>query len=110
MHLLKVAYYVGSTKGMIDYIKKDAAKTFIVATEVGIIHAIRKVVDDKTIIPAPSHEDNTCACSECAYMKKNTLDKLYSCLLNGYPEIQINESLRRKALIPINRMLEISKN
>jgi quinolinate synthase len=110
MHLLKVAHYVGSTKGMIDYIKKDAAKAFIVATEVGIIHAIRKVAYDKTIIPAPSHEDNTCACSECAYMKSNTLEKLYFCLLNGYPEVEINESLRRKALIPINRMLEISRN
>lgn len=95
---------------MIDYIKKDAGKKFIVATEAGILHAIKKEAGGKIIIPAPVREDNTCACSECAYMKKNTLEKLYSCMLHGHPEIEIDEALRIKALDPIHRMLEISKN
>jgi quinolinate synthase len=110
LHLIKVAHYTGSTTGMIDYIKKDAGKEFIVATEAGILHAIKKEAGGKIIIPAPVREDNTCACSECAYMKKNTLEKLYSCMLHGHPEIEIDEALRMKALDPIHRMLEISKN
>lgn len=110
MHLLQVAHYVGSTTGMINYVKKEDNDRFIVATEAGILHAMQKEVPHKTLIPAPSHEDNTCACSECFYMKKNTLPKLLSCMVNETPVIEIEESLRLKALRPIERMLEISKN
>lgn len=110
MHVLKVAQYIGSTTGIIDFIKKSKAKTFIVATEVGIVHGIRKEVEDKIIIPAPVNENNTCACSECAYMKKNTLEKLYLCLLNEYPVVEIDEPLRQKALKPMKRMLELCKS
>ena len=110
MHLLKVAHYIGSTTGMIDYIRKSLSNTFSVATEAGILHALRKEAGGKVVIPAPVGEDNSCACSECAYMKKNTLEKLYWCLLYSHPEIKIEESLRVKALRPINRMLEISRN
>lgn len=110
MHLLQVAHYVGSTTGMINYVKKDTSEKFIVATEAGILHAMQKEVPDKTLIPAPSHEDNTCACSECFYMKKNTLPKLLSCMVNETPVIEVEESLRLKALAPIQRMLEISRN
>jgi quinolinate synthase len=81
---------------------------FIVATEAGILFKMQQEVPDKVLIPAPSHEDNTCACSECAFMKMNTLQKLYDCLLNETPEINIPEDIRTKALIPIERMLQFS--
>lgn len=110
MHLLQVAHYVGSTTGMINYVKNNNDEKFIIATEAGILHAMQKEVPQKTLIPAPSHEDNTCACSECGFMKKNTLAKLLSCMINEYPVIEVEESLRLKALRPIQRMLEISKN
>jgi quinolinate synthase len=110
MHLLQVAHYVGSTTGMIDFVRKDPARKFIVATEAGILHAMEKEMPGKVLIPAPTNENNTCACSECGYMKKNTLDKLLACMLNESPVIEVEESLRQKALLPIQRMLEISKN
>ncbi len=109
-HLLKVAHYVGSTTGMINYVKNNPFEKYIIATEAGILHAMQKEVPGKVLIPAPTHEDNTCACSECAFMKKNTLAKLLSCMVNGYPAIDVEESLRLKALVPIQRMLEISRN
>ena len=109
-HLLQVAHYVGSTTGMISYVKRTDAEKFIVATEAGILHAMQKEVPGKFLIPAPSHEDNTCACSECGFMKKNTLAKLLACMVRETPAIEVEESLRRKALVPMQRMLEISKN
>jgi quinolinate synthase len=109
-HLLQVAHYVGSTTGMINYVKKTDGEKFIIATEAGILHAMQKEVPGKVLIPAPSHEDNTCACSECGFMKKNTLAKLLACMINEEPEINVEESLRLKALLPIQRMLEISKS
>jgi len=106
-HVLKVANYIGSTKGMLNYVKTDDCQEFIVATEAGILHQMSKDVPNKSLIPVPIAEDNTCACSECAFMKMNTLEKLYNCLLNEQPEILVNEELAEKALLPINRMLEI---
>lgn len=108
MHLLKLADYIGSTAGIIQYVKNTDAQEFIIATEAGILHEIGKQAPNKTLIPAPSREDNTCACSECAFMKVNTLKKLYDCLLNEGPEVLVEEGIREKALIPIERMLEIS--
>lgn len=107
-HILKVAQYVGSTSGMINFVKTDSSQKFIVATEAGILFKMQQEVPDKVLIPAPSHEDNTCACSECAFMKMNTLQKLYNCLLHETPEITMTEEVREKALIPIERMLELS--
>jgi quinolinate synthase len=109
-HLLKVAHYVGSTTGMINFVKNDSATDYIIATEAGILHQMTKVVPHKNFIPAPTHEDNTCACSECAFMRLNTLEKLYLCLKYEMPEILVPEAIRVKALLPIQRMLEISKN
>jgi len=106
--ILKAAHYIGSTSGIINFIKTDPAAVFIVATEAGILHELSKAVPEKTLIPAPSTEDNTCACSECAFMKVNTLEKLYLCLKNESPEIIINEALRIEALKPIQKMLELS--
>ncbi|MGG7033685.1 MAG: quinolinate synthase NadA [Flavobacterium sp.] len=107
--ILETAAYVGSTAGMIDYVKKDSNHKFIVATEAGILHKMHQEVPEKILIPAPSNEDNTCACSECGYMKMNTLQKLYDCLLNETPEINVAENIIEKALKPIERMLELSK-
>lgn len=108
-HILKTASYIGSTAGMIDYVKTNPNQKFIVATEVGILHKMQQEVPEKTLIPAPSHENNSCACSECGYMKMNTLQKLYDCLLNEFPTIEIPESIRQKAFLPIERMLVLSQ-
>lgn len=109
-HILETASYIGSTAGMIDYVQSSYAQKFIVATEAGILHKMQEAVPEKILIPAPSFEDNTCACSECAFMKKNTLQKVYDCLVNESPEILVAEDIREKALIPIQRMLELSKS
>ena len=108
-HILETASYIGSTAGMIDYVKTNSNAKFIVATEAGILHKMQQEVPHKMLIPAPAKDDNTCACSECGYMKMNTLQKLYDCLLNETPEINVPESIRKKALLPIERMLELSK-
>lgn len=108
--LLKVAHYVGSTAGMIDFVRKDSSTQFIVATEAGILYAMSREVPGKLLIPAPSKEDNTCACSECAFMKLNTLEKIYNCIVNEYPVIDLDESLRLSALQPVLKMLELSQN
>ncbi|WP_395050504.1 quinolinate synthase NadA [Flavobacterium sp.] len=108
-HILKTAAYIGSTAGMIEFVKKDPNHKFIVATEAGILHKMQQEVPHKILIPAPAKDDNTCACSECPYMKMNTLQKVYDCLLNESPEITIPANIMKKALIPIERMLELSK-
>jgi len=107
-HILKTANYIGSTAGMINYVKTNPGNKFIVATEAGILHKMKQEVPNKILIPAPSNEDNTCACSECPYMKMNTLQKVYDCLLNESPEVNVPDDIREKALIPIERMLELS--
>jgi len=108
-HILKIADYIGSTSGMLNFIKHDDSKTFIVATEAGILHQLAKETFGKLLIPAPTHVNNVCACSECAFMKLNTLEKLYNCLKNESPEIMISESLIQQAIKPIKRMLELSQ-
>ena len=108
-HILQTAKYVGSTAGMINFVKTDPNHKYIVATEAGILHKMQQEVPHKILIPAPAKEDNTCACSECGYMKMNTLQKLYNCLLNESPEVTVPEDIIKKALIPIERMLELSK-
>ena len=107
-HLLKVAKYVGSTSGLLNYVKTSKAKKFIVATEVGILHKMHQESPDKILIPAPVDDDN-CNCSECFYMKMNTMQKLYLCLKYELPEVSVEEELRKKALVSIERMLELSK-
>lgn len=108
-HILKTATYVGSTAGMINYVKEHPTGKFIVATEVGILHKMKQEVPTAELIPAPVKEDTTCACSECAYMKVNTMQKLYNCLVTESPTIEVNKTIRERALIPIQRMLDISK-
>lgn len=108
-HMLKVAKYIGSTSGLLNHVRNSNKEKFIVATEAGILFQMMQENPDKTIIPAPAKENNTCACSECAYMKMNTLKKLYLCLKYELPDIEVDRELAKKAIIPINRMLEISK-
>jgi len=105
----KVANYIGSTSGMIEYVKTSDCKEFIVATEAGILHKMKKEVPHKSLIPAPIHQNVTCACSECPYMKLNSIEKLYLCMKYELPDIEVPEEIRKRALLPIERMLEISK-
>ncbi|HEX9600315.1 MAG TPA: quinolinate synthase NadA [Mariniflexile sp.] len=108
-HILNTATYIGSTSGMINFVKAHPEEKFIVATEAGILHKMQLEMPNTELIPAPAVEDNTCACSECHFMKMNTLQKLYDCLLNESPQIEVPEHIRERALLPIERMLELSK-
>lgn len=104
--VLDISHYIGSTSGLLNFVEKDLAQTFIVATEAGILYEMKKRCPEKTFIPAPV-EDETCACSECAFMKLNTLEKLYLCLEHEQPEVQLSDSLIEKAKLPITRMLKL---
>lgn len=99
---------IGSTAVLLKYALESDAKEFIVATESGILHQMRKDAPHKTFIPVPP-SDSSCGCNDCAYMKLNTLQKLRDCLLNETPEVSVAADLAEKALVPINRMLELSK-
>lgn len=105
--LLELADFIGSTTAMMDYVSSSDARKFIVATEAGILHKMSESVKDKMLIPAPAIEDNACACSECPYMKLNTLEKLHDALLNETPAIDVDDLVRFKALKPLERMLEL---
>lgn len=98
---------VGSTAVLLRYALESDAKEFIVATESGILHQMRKGAPDKTFIPAPP-VDSTCGCNDCAYMKLNTLEKLRDCLRDETPEVKVDPAIAQAALRPINRMLELS--
>lgn len=104
--VLQMADYIGSTTGLLKYTMNSEAKEFIVATESGIIHQMEKANPGKTFIPAPPN--NNCACNDCPYMKRNTLEKLYLCLKNESPEVTVPEHIIADARKPIERMLEIS--
>ena len=105
--VLDIAHYIGSTSALLNFVQKDKTKEYIVATEVGILYEMQKCCPEKKFIPAPV-EDDTCACSECGFMKLNTLEKLYRCLLEESPEIKMNKKLMDAARIPIERMFELS--
>ena len=105
--ILDVANYVGSTSKLLEYVQNSSNNEFIVATEAGILHEMNKRCPDKLFIPAPV-EDSSCACSECSFMKLNTLEKLYSCLKYERPEITLTEDIISKAKAPLLKMLSIS--
>ena len=105
--ILEIANFIGSTSALLNFVQNDNASQYIVATEVGILHQMQKHCPEKIFIPAPI-DDDTCACSECAYMKMNTLEKLYNCLANEKPEIKMNTDIINAAQIPIKRMIELS--
>jgi quinolinate synthase len=106
--ILKIADHIGSTSSLLKYATSSDCKKFIVATESGIIHEMQKNNPDKIFIPAPPN-DSTCACNECNFMKLNTLEKLYNCLKYEIPELFITDEIQKKAIKPIQRMLEISE-
>ena len=104
--VLRHASYVGSTTALLKYCQKSPSQEFIVATEPGIIHQMRKEEPEKLFIPAPAM--NNCACNECPYMRLNTLEKMYLAMKHKTPQITLPEDIRVSALRPIQRMLELS--
>jgi len=104
--LLAMADFIGSTSALLNYSKESPSREFIVLTESGILHQMRKSSPDKEFIPAPP--DANCACNDCPFMKKNTLEAVHRALVTLGPEITIPEDLRLKALRPIERMLALS--
>ena len=105
--VLVLADFIGSTTALLEYTKKEKATRFIVATETGIIHQMKKDSPEKEFIIVPAEE--TCACNDCPYMKMNTLEKLYKCLKDETPEIILSADIIKRAIIPIQRMLDLSK-
>lgn len=108
-HILSEADFVGSTTALLKYVVDSPEQTFIVGTEAGILHKMKEAVPHKKIIPAPASQNNTCACSECPYMKMNTMEKVYNAMLYEQPEIIVPEDIRLKAYESVARMLELSK-
>lgn len=102
-----IADKVGSTAALLDFARKDDAKEYIVVTESGILFDMQRECPEKTFIPAPA-EDAECQCNECDYMKMITLEKLRDCLREGKPEIHVDSEIAKKAIKPIERMLELS--
>ncbi|MDD4149251.1 MAG: quinolinate synthase NadA [Bacteroidales bacterium] len=105
--VLLVSEHVGSTSSLLKFTQTDSSNKFIVATESGILHQMKKASPNKIFIPAPAL-DSTCGCNNCNFMKLNTIEKLYNCLKYELPEVNVEESLRKKAEKSIIRMLEIS--
>lgn len=103
-----VADFIGSTSALLNFTRKDGGKTYIVATEAGIIHQMKKVNPYKIYLPAPP-KDSTCGCSECSFMKLISMEKIYNCLLSERPEIHLDNEILLKAQKPIRRMMEISE-
>src|SRR5664280_1303207 len=103
-----VADFIGSTSSLLEYTKKDNGNCYIVATEAGIIHQMKRENPDKVYIPAPPI-DSTCGCSECGFMKLITVEKILDCLKNEQPEITLDNKIIMRAQKPIKRMMEISE-
>ncbi|MCA8970441.1 MAG: quinolinate synthase NadA [Planctomycetes bacterium] len=108
-NVLRHADFVGSTSRLLERVATGESKTFIVGTETGILHEMRRQAPDKVLIPAPveARDDGTCGCQECPYMKLNTLEKAYLALRDLKPSIELDEDLRQRALVPLERMLSI---
>lgn len=106
--VLLLAKHIGSTTSLLNYVQKSGAGKFIVATDTGIFHQMKKACPGKTFLPAPP-VDSTCGCSDCSWMKRNNMRKVYACLKHELPEVILPEEIIRKAALPIQRMLEISK-
>lgn len=105
--VLRLADFVGSTGAMLKHVRESGKDEFLVATESGILHEMQKSCPQKTFIPVPP-DDPGCACNECAYMRLNTMEKLYNCLKYEWPAIDVSREVAQRAVKPIKRMLEIS--
>ena len=108
--ILALSDVIGSTKALLDHVIKSPSTRFIIATESGIIHEMKKACPDKEFIPLPSKNENgiACACNECEYMRMNTLENVYACLRDEQPEMIVDEEIASKAISSIHRMLEMS--
>jgi len=106
--VLMLADFIGSTQALLNYATQSTDKEFLVATESGILHQMQKQNPEKVFIPVPPI-DSTCGCNNCKYMRLNTLEKIYNCLLAEQPEILVDEEIRIKAVKPIEKMLELSR-
>jgi quinolinate synthase len=104
--ILERANFIGSTSKLLNWVQTSPSKEFIVVTEAGILHQMKKLAPEKVLIPAPPNEN--CACNECPYMKLNTMQKLYLCMKNRTPEITMDLVIMQRALQPIQRMLAMS--
>jgi quinolinate synthase len=109
-HVLALADYVGSTSRLLEFVQKDDGTEYIVGTEMGILHTMKKAAPHKELIAVP-YEDRTAACrgcNQCPHMKLNTLEKVFLALRDLRPRIEMSEELRRRALVPLQRMLDLS--
>jgi quinolinate synthase len=104
--VLDRAAFIGSTSALLKHVQSSPAQAFIVVTEPGILHQMKKLAPGKAFIPAPP--ESSCACNECPYMKLNTMEKLYLCMKDRSPEITLPPDIQAKALLPIQRMLDMS--
>ena len=109
--VLAIADVVGSTAVILKYCVESDKKEFIIATESGILHEIERQCKDKTFYPVPpevSEGSVGCHCNECEYMKMNTMQKIYDCLKNESPQVEVPQEIIKEAVKPIERMLELS--
>lgn len=104
--ILRHARYIGSTKGLLDHVIRSERRSFIVMTEAGILHQMRKHAPEKVFIAGPP--ENECSCNECPYMKLNTMEKLYRCMADRTPSLTLPDELLERARTPLRRMLEWS--
>lgn len=106
--VLEESDFIGSTAALLNFVQNDDAQTYVVATESGIIHQMKKACPDKTFIAGPP-ESESCSCNECPFMRLNTPEKIYQALRDLTPELTMDEGLRQRASLPIERMLELSQ-
>lgn len=106
--ILELAEFIGSTSKLIKYVTENEATKFIVATEVGILEKMSKLAPNKILIPAPTEDENSCNCSECAFMKTITLEDIYASLVEGKYEISIKPEIAEKALVPLEYMINMN--
>jgi quinolinate synthase len=106
--VLTVADFIGSTASLLKYTQTSRSNQFIVATESGVLHQMQLKSRDKQFIPAPP-SDSTCGCNDCEFMRLNTLKKIYLTLKYEFPEVKVDESIRKKAIRPILKMFELSE-
>jgi quinolinate synthase len=104
--ILNRADFIGSTSKLLNFVREDSAQSYIVVTESGILHQMKKLAPQKNFIPAPPEKN--CSCNECPYMRLNTKEKLYLCMKNREPRIRMSDELLSRALRPIERMLRMS--
>ena len=110
--ILNLSDVIGSTQALLNYVRAhEDERQFIIATESGILHEMRKACPDVEFLPVPPEvtEGVGCSCNECEYMRMNTLEKLYACLRDGSNEVFVPQDIAAKAVLPIRKMLEMSK-